>query len=357
MKILYLMHVDWNWIKQRPHFIAEYLAKNGYEVDVYYKPYSKKFYVENNTELVSLKPIKQIKGQRFSIIQKINFWLYKNSVKRIVKNNSYDYVYITHPSMFVKDLKSKLIYDCMDDNAAFSTSDKKRNDMIQREKELIQQSEIVLFSSDYLSQTVINRIGFSPKKYRIINNAINLSSNQIKNICSEKKGWQDSDKIILTYIGTISDWFDVELLRKVQKDYSEKKIIFKLYGPVDTKADFSGFDLMGSVKHEKIFEIMEESDVLIMPFVLNDLIKSVNPVKLYEYIYSGKPVIATKYGETLKFSDYVYLYNSNDCESFISCLNDIQNNQLRSKRSFEEAQEFVRNNTWENRVCQIIDML
>ena len=58
------MHVDWNWIKQRPHFIAEYLAKNGYEVDVYYKPYSKKFYVENNTELVSLKPIKQIKGAK-----------------------------------------------------------------------------------------------------------------------------------------------------------------------------------------------------------------------------------------------------------------------------------------------------
>ena len=22
-KILYLIHVDWNWIKQRPHFIAE----------------------------------------------------------------------------------------------------------------------------------------------------------------------------------------------------------------------------------------------------------------------------------------------------------------------------------------------
>ena len=357
MKILYLMHVDWGWIKQRPHFIAEYLAKNGYKVDVYYKPYSKKFYVENNTNLVTLKPIKQIKGQRFSIIKKINFWLYKNSVKRMVKNNSYDYVYITHPSMFVKDLRSKLIYDCMDDNAAFSMSDKKRNDIMQKEKDLIQQSEIVLFSSEYLSQTVIKRIGFTPKKIKIINNAINLPSSQIKKSCLEKKVQQDSDEIILTYIGTISDWFDVELLRNVQKEYSERKIVFKLYGPVDSKSDFSGFNLMGSVKHEKIFEIMEESDVLIMPFVLNDLIKSVNPVKLYEYIYSGKPVITIEYGETLKFSDYVYLYKASEFESFISCLNDIRNNQFKSKRSFEEAQEFVKNNTWENRVCQIIDML
>ena len=35
-QILYLMHVPWGWIKQRPHFFAEYLAKDLI-VDVYYK--------------------------------------------------------------------------------------------------------------------------------------------------------------------------------------------------------------------------------------------------------------------------------------------------------------------------------
>ena len=36
MKILYLMHVPWGWIKQRPHFFAEYLA-NDFAVDVYFR--------------------------------------------------------------------------------------------------------------------------------------------------------------------------------------------------------------------------------------------------------------------------------------------------------------------------------
>lgn len=35
-KILYIMHVPWGWIKQRPHFFAEYLNKD-FDVDVVYK--------------------------------------------------------------------------------------------------------------------------------------------------------------------------------------------------------------------------------------------------------------------------------------------------------------------------------
>ena len=35
-KIVYLMHVDWNWIKQRPHFIAGELS-HFYDVEIFYR--------------------------------------------------------------------------------------------------------------------------------------------------------------------------------------------------------------------------------------------------------------------------------------------------------------------------------
>lgn len=79
------MHVDWNWIKQRPHFIAEELGKNGFDVDVLFIPYQKKFLVDNVAENVSLKPIKQLRGRRFSIIRKMNSLLYKIIVKHTLK--------------------------------------------------------------------------------------------------------------------------------------------------------------------------------------------------------------------------------------------------------------------------------
>lgn len=356
MRILYLMHVDWNWIKQRPHFIAEELGKNGFDVDVFFIPYQKKFLVDNVAENVSLKPIKQLRGRRFSIIRKMNSLLYRNIVKNALKTKDYDYVYITHPSMYVSHLNKKIIYDCMDDNAAFSMSDKKRKSILKTEKELIKNADIVLFSAEYLSKTVIERIGFVPRNYKIINNAIKLPDLSIseKQIIEKKR---NDNNLVITYIGTVSNWFDLELLRNVQKIYSEKNIIYNLYGPVDYNADFTGFNLKGPVPHERIFDAMLESDILIMPFVLNDLIKSVNPVKLYEYIYSGKPVISIEYAETMKFSNYIYLYKPGDTDSFINCLKEIATNNYEGKMPLNSAQKFVCDNTWTERGNEIIGML
>lgn len=35
-RILYLMHIPWGWIKQRPHFFAEYLSEDCC-IDVCYR--------------------------------------------------------------------------------------------------------------------------------------------------------------------------------------------------------------------------------------------------------------------------------------------------------------------------------
>jgi hypothetical protein len=50
--------------------------------------------------------------------------------------------------------------------------------------------------------------------------------------------------------------------------------------------------------HTRVKSIMAEADILFMPFQVTDLIQSVNPVKLYEYIYSNKASISVGYDET-----------------------------------------------------------
>lgn len=49
-------------------------------------------------------------------------------------------------------------------------------------------------------------------------------------------------------------------------------------------------------------------DCLIMPFILNDIISDVDPVKLYEYISMGKNIISVKYREVKRFEKFVYFY-------------------------------------------------
>ena len=104
------------------------------------------------------------------------------------------------------------------------------------------------------------------------------------------------------------------------------------------------------VPHDMVFAVMEHSDALIMPFVLNELILSVNPVKLYEYIYSSKPCLAPRYGESEAFGDYVYLYESK--EECCRTINELINGKG-AKHSKDENITFALSNTWKERVEQI----
>ncbi len=59
------MHIDWNWIKQRPQFIAEGLSKK-YKVDVVYKySYRNKNYQQNENELKNVTLNKIFSFQKY----------------------------------------------------------------------------------------------------------------------------------------------------------------------------------------------------------------------------------------------------------------------------------------------------
>ena len=83
MKILYLMAIDWNWIKQRPQFLVYELSKNN-QVDVLYlhEMFGKIQLQNNNTKVKNCKAIPAIplrdRNIFFSGIQKVLFWLKMN---------------------------------------------------------------------------------------------------------------------------------------------------------------------------------------------------------------------------------------------------------------------------------------
>src|SRR2546422_1689702 len=55
LRILYAMHVDWRWIKQRPHFLAEELSKD-YEVLVLFRPHARRLGLPRNASVVHRLP-------------------------------------------------------------------------------------------------------------------------------------------------------------------------------------------------------------------------------------------------------------------------------------------------------------
>ena len=101
-------------------------------------------------------------------------------------------------------------------------------------------------------------------------------------------------KYVLAYVGTISHWFDFDILLKSLKIF--KNIEYRLIGPVSgvTIPENERIKYVGSVDHKDIYSNIKDADALIMPFKLNDIVEAVDPVKLYEYINFNKGYLDDK---------------------------------------------------------------
>ena len=348
------MNVPWEWIKQRPHFIAEGLSEY-YNVQIMSEMSYRKKTIKNKTKF-DIKRFYKLPFGRFSIINRINHILYTIQLKKYIKKT--DIIWITSPDLYNhiadKDLiNKKVVYDCMDNYIEFPAVVESKKENIQiNEYNICKRADIIFFSSEYLQKIISQRYGIQNKSY-VVNNAI--ISTQNRNIINielpksiDKYIYSSNFKII--YIGTISRWFDFDLMKSIINRYKDCEIF--LFGPAEIEIPaIERLVYMGTVEHNLIFKIMDEANILIMPFIVNELIKSVNPVKLYEYIYTGKPIIAPLYGESLKFEPYVYIYsNDNECLEFID---QIKKRVNVIKKTKDECVSFCSNNTWEDRINTI----
>lgn len=363
-RILYLTSIPWAWIKQRPQFLAEYLSKN-YDVTYCFKRPTiirKKDLKTNDTDFQSknlhFKSFRLIPFQNMPIVKRMKLdWVNKLLIKLQIPNlGKYDIIWITSASLYdllsnkIKN-KPNIVYDCMDDILEFPTvqrSEIKRNLLMQKENKLLVNSDIVFCSSDYLKGKIVSRSGISNEKVFVVNNAVELPKVKIQaslpsEISSSIAKIKDI-RLCMVYIGTIDKWFDFDSINYVLEKVDGLELV--LFGPLRGAIPINPkIHHLGTIQRDFIFDIMDAADILIMPFKLNELIRSVNPVKLYEYIYAGKHIIATKYDETLKFDRFVHLYE--DKNELYSIIKNIQTGNYQI--DLKENHEYVRNNTWDKR--------
>lgn len=352
-KLLYIMHVPWGWIKQRPHFIAEGL-KREYDITILC-PKSFKNNLLNETDIRVIE-LKRFPFGRLKIIKYVNNLLNKYQIRKYIEEC--DSIWVTSPLLISpNDYKcfssKKVIYDCMDDMVEISRTNSTK--VRSWENALYKRADIVFCSSNYLQSTLEERY-FKRKNIHVINNAVR--DLQLKNLSiGNKKSFLPCSlgkEIKLVYIGTIAKWFDFDLILFLLEKMPNVSLY--LFGPKEVDIPrHEKIHYCGLVEHDFVFQVMEESDILVMPFKINKLILSVDPVKLYEYIQSGRPCLAPYYGESLKFKDYVYLYDSKD--NCLEIINMIMKNGLNPKKDKNSSMNYIKNNTWDNRMCQIIDVL
>lgn len=350
------MHIDWQWAKQRPHFIAEKLIDTGLvDIDLFFVRNMKESRVKNSINKKLFKSVNIIYKVPFSaevFILSVFEQIINHRKISNVYSDKYDYIWITSPFLLqlidIEKVKAKVIYDCMDDVISFPLSRKKITRLKEQEQSLLSNADIVLSSSNYLRKQIIGR-GFSGNIITV-NNGLNLESfrdKKVKNVRTNKGG-----NYRILYFGTIAEWFDFKLIFNLLEYFDD--LIIELIGPSTIQIpNHPRLKYTGPLPHDDLLDYAWEVDAFIMPFKLSKLVLSVDPVKVYEYIFYCKPVFVVKYEETEKFSDYVCLYSS--FEELVDKIKSAKNGLI--PINIEKNKTFVKENSWSKRADEIVEII
>lgn len=351
--MLYVSQVDWNWIKQRPHFLAEGL--NGeFDVSVLYayQNRDRKKLQKRSFEGQDVKPLYSIPyAGRFGFTRKLNDRYQRSQFRKQMKRVNPEYIYLTFPTqeqLIPTDFCGKVIYDCMDDHVAMAPESRKAL-LLGAEERLLQRADAVLVSSENLRRVLLSRYGNGAEgKMRLVRNGY---SGKILDVKPKQRA--EASAFVLSYIGTVGPWFNFDFVLKSLEEFPNLQ--YKIIGPTDLKVPTADrLEFVGTVEHHRLYDAIKDTDGLIMPFVVNDIIASVDPVKLYEYINYNMNILVVSYDEIARFDPFVFFYDT--YESYAAQIRRMMEDNT-VKYSNEERVCFLRENGWDSRVASIVSLL
>ena len=350
-KMYYFMNVDVRWIKQRPHYLAEKLSKY-FDAEIFFPHFYARRTLSNDCILNDCRQHRifrvpnRIKAAFLHrLVERIN----RTFLKHKITVGKPDVLFLTDPEQVdyvPEDYKGIIVYDCMDDLVALAINDFKRRKVLYNESEIIKKSSLIFVSSQELKNVLNKRYSgqISNKKLILCRNAYNGS---VANIESKNK----NSVFTLVYFGTISSWFNMDLLLKSLEKYENIKYV--LAGPIIEGVEIpkhNRIEYIGVIDHNSLDQLATKADCFVMPFLLNDVTKSVDPVKFYEYINYNKNIITIYYPEIERYSKFVDFYH--DSETYFAAINYAMNNGV--KYSNEERIQFLNENSWDNRADIIV---
>jgi glycosyltransferase involved in cell wall biosynthesis len=200
-----------------------------------------------------------------------------------------------------RQLGCPLVYDRIDLHAGFPGVPAEIEEV---EAELIRAADLVLATASALAErprALGARVLFLP-------NAADLRT------FSPRLRDGAPGEVRIGYVGALGPWFDSEALRHAARAFPDWR--FRLAGRVEAPevAALSGLpnvELAGEIPFREVPGFLAGLGVALVPFRDLPLTRAVDPVKLYEALAMGLPVVARRLPETERWSEpLVYLYET-----------------------------------------------
>jgi len=247
-----------------------------------------------------------------------------------------------------------VIYDCMDDHSGFTGGGRPARQaaetaapLVAGERELMERADLVVTSSAQLEA----KARVDAKNVIVVRNAADYEHFAIES--AEK-----NRSPVIGYYGAIADWFDAALVAELAErrpDWNFVLVGSTYRAELGKLTQLKNVSLPGEQPYAAIPHWLARFDVAIIPFKRTSLTEATNPVKVYEMLAGGKPVVSVPIPEVAALAPLVRLAsNADEFEKEIEAA--LEEGGGRPARLAGETpapqarQAFAREQTWERRV-------
>lgn len=252
---------------------------------------------------------------KFRVIRRLNHLILTMVLKKLIKKLELDkpiiWSYVPN-AVYLKDkLGSKLVvYHCVDEIAANPLIPGKV--VLEMEKKLLAEADLVFTTSRELYQSKkrqAKNIYYLPN-VADVEPILKINTPAVE-VPADVAGLP---RPRLGFIGAISGYkLDFELLRQMACSHPEWSIVMigtlgegEKSVQIATLRELPNLHFLGGRPYNLLANYLKSFDVCLLPCCLNEYTRNMFPLKFFEYLAAGKPVVSTALPSLAEFKEYFY---------------------------------------------------
>ena len=227
--------------------------------------------------------------------------------------------------------------------------------------------QIAVTVADSVRDSMIQN-GMPPEKVIKLHNGFNhlfLLRNQIAAEDWRKKLLANERQHLVVYAGGLYPFKGVDMLIDVAKELPEIQLAIAggnqsqvtTYQQLAREKQVNNINFLGHLPQNQLASLLQAADILAHPHCLTNAATFTSPLKFFDYLASGTPIVVTEIPSMIEFKSANII--ANWCEPdrpdiFAATIKKTLENYPRNLEGYAETINFVRQFSWENRITKIL---